>query len=646
MKNIVIRKLTLLNFKGIRNLEIDFSHNTNISGRNGCGKTTIFDAFTWLLFGKDSKDRKDFNIKTLDENNKAIERIPHEVTAVISVDGETIVLKKTYNEVWAKRRGASIETFNGHSVECFYNDVPCSVTEYSRKVADICDEQVFKLVTNPLFFCSQKKDFQRSMLFHLAGDISNEDIVALYPEFAELVNMLSGKTLEELKKEISAKKRKIKDGIDAIPARIDERKRDMPEERDWKRLEDENDILLGKIENIDEQITDRSKIYNEATKKRQEIARELSVVQAKITNRECELKNEILSEFYKKRHDRANLLTRAENLQTERRFKRLSLQTAEKELHDLTEQRESLLNEWRAIKEEALEFDAELFICPTCKRELSESDIEEKKEQLQSNFNAEKAKKLEINKYNGLSVKTALEAKQALIKSINDEIFRIEDEYARITNSPLYTESLIEPETDSAINSDQELSALRTTEKELLNELQSEVEIPDTGELTLERGKLSQMIMQNNILLNDKERIRANKKRISELESEYRESQCALAELEGIEYNIQQFSKAKIEQVEARINGLFTLVKFKMFEYQLNGGEVETCEAMVNGVPYCDLNSATRINAGLDIINAISKKQGITAPIFVDNRESVITLLPTYAQVINLSVSDNELTIS
>ena len=168
MKKIVIRQICLLNFKGIRNLTVNFDeYETYIYGNNGTGKTTLFDSFTWLLFGKDSKDRKDFNIKTLDENNKPIERIPHEVSATIEVNGEEITLRKCYNENWTKKRGSAVETFNGHSVECYYNDVPCSVTEYTKKIADICDEKVFKLITSPTFFTSQKKEFQRGMLFQL-----------------------------------------------------------------------------------------------------------------------------------------------------------------------------------------------------------------------------------------------------------------------------------------------------------------------------------------------------------------------------------------------------------------------------------------------------------------------------------------------
>lgn len=165
MKEIIILRLTLLNFKGIRSLTVDFDeHETNIYGANAAGKTTVFDAFRWVLFGKDCNDRKDFNIKTIGADGKPIERLPHEVTADLVVDGEQITLKKCYVEKWTKKRGSAVETFSGHAVECYYNDVPYSVKEYEAKVSEICDEQVFKLITNPLFFTSQKKDFQRGML--------------------------------------------------------------------------------------------------------------------------------------------------------------------------------------------------------------------------------------------------------------------------------------------------------------------------------------------------------------------------------------------------------------------------------------------------------------------------------------------------
>ena len=642
MKSIVIRQLTLLNFKGIRNLTVDFDLNeTNIFGYNGTGKTTVFDAFTWLLFGKDSKDRKDFNIKTLDANNQPIERIPHEVTACIEVNGEEINLKKCYNEVWTKKRGSAVETFNGHSVECFYNDVPCSVIEYAKKVAEICDEQVFKLITNPLYFTAQKKDYQRTMLFRLAGDVTNDDVLARYPEFESLVAMLSGKTLEELKREVQSKKRKIKDGVETIPARIDERKRDMPDTQDWAKLEAEIAELEQQLADIDAQIADRSKSYNEATKQKQEVARKLSEVKSAITAREYELKDKLLADYNQAKREHDNAVSRVATLNNDRKYKSLLLQRAEKELADLNAERERLLAEWRAIKGEVLVIDEDNFICPTCKRALDETDIEEKKAQMANDFNANISRKLERNKARGMEVKAAIDAKDAEIATIKNAIFAIDNEIAQLSASKAYSNVPVMPDVLPAINADKEIINLRNKATDLQNQLNQEITAPATSDLSERKRAIEDNIRNNKVWLADRERIANNNKRIAELEKEYTESQAQLAELEGVEYNIQQFSKARIEQVESRINGMFNLVKFKMFEQQINGGEIETCEATVNGVPFSDLNDAMKINAGLDIINAISRANGIVAPIFIDNRESVCEIVSGLAQIVNLIVDAN-----
>lgn len=642
MKQIVIRQLTLLNFKGIRNLTVDFDeHETNIYGANGTGKTTIFDAFTWLLFGKDSHDRKDFNIKTLDESNKPIERIPHEVSACIEVGGEEITLKKCYNENWTKKRGSAVETFNGHSVECYYNDVPCSVTEYARKVAEICDEQVFKLITNPMYFTAQKKDYQRTMLFRLAGDVTNDDVLMQHPEFSDLVAMLSGKTLEELKKEVASKKRKIKDATDTIPARIDERKRDMPEEQDWARLEAEIKRGEDELAEIEAQLTDRSKAYEEVTKRKQETARLLSEAKSKLSAREYELKDKLLSDYRQAQREHETAVSSVSQLNNERHYKKISQQRAEKELSDLQAKREGLLSDWRSIKAETFSVDENNFVCPTCHRPLEADDIEAKRAKMEADFNANVSRKLEHNKVCGMEVKAAIEAKQAEIGAVKNDIFKIDEEIERVKSGKAYNEEPAMPDVTPAINADKGVIELRNKITDLQNQLDEEVKAPDTSDLKSQKLIVDARINADKVFLADRDRINANNKRIAELEKEYSESQAQLAELEGVEYNIQQFSKARIEQVENRINGMFDIVRFKMFEQQINGGEIETCEATVNGVPYSDLNDAAKVNAGLDIINAICRANGITAPIFIDNRESVSEIVPVLAQIVNLVVDSN-----
>lgn len=642
MKEIIIRRLTLLNFKGIRTLTVDFDQNeTNIFGANGSGKTTIFDAFRWLLFGKDGNDRKDFNIKTLGRDGRSIERLPHEVEAVIEVNGEEITLKKCFTEKWQKKRGSAVETFNGHMVECFYNEVPCSVTEYERKVADICNEQVFKLITNPLYFTAQRKDFQRGMLISMAGEISNSDIVAENPELADLVAALTGKTLEEYKREVANKKRRIKDGIDTIPARIDERKREIPEEADWAALEAGIEQSQKRIVELDAQIADRSRAFNEITAKRSETARTLSAKKSALTAREYELKDKLLADYNnaKRAHDTA--VNNELQLRNERRMRALALPRLENEVAQLTEQKENVLKpEFRAIcAEQFVAPDPDSFVCPTCKRPLDVSDVEAKTEELRKAFERDKEMRKENNKVRGRELAAQISAKQEEINAINKATFELDTRIAEIQNSQAFKDEPTMPDIAPALASDQTLASLRAEIEKLQQELDAPITAPDVSDLQEAKEKEQQKINANRYRLRDKELIESNNRRIKELEHEYQESQNELARLEGIEFKIQQFAKARIEQVESRINGLFKMVRFKMYEQQINGGEIETCEATVDGVPFSDLNNASKINAGLDIINAISRANGIVAPIFIDNRESVSDIIDTEAQVINLVVA-------
>lgn len=641
MKEIILRRLSLLNFKGIRKLSVNFDeHETNIYGANGSGKTTIFDALWYLFFGKDSLSRKEFNIKTLGRDGQAIPRLPHEVEGVIEVNGEDITLKKIYSEKWMRKRGSAVETFNGHMVECFYNEVPCSVSEYERKVSEICNEQVFKLITNPLFFTSQKKDFQRTMLIQMAGNVSTDDIARENPELASIVDALSGKTLEEYKREVANKKRRIKESVEMIPARIDERRRDTPQEYDWAALEAEIEESNRRIAEIDEQISDRSKAFSEITKQREALARSLSDAKSRLSARTYEMRDKLLADYNdaKRAHDTA--VQRVKSLQVSRRSSALTLPRLEEELANLEGKKAQLKNEWSAIiAEKFVTPTPDSFVCPTCHRQLDTSDIDAEIARLRSAFEDNKTARKEANKKIGKETAGLISAKEEEIKLVKDELFKFDNEILEIQSSSAYKEGPTMPDVEPILSSGPELVALRNLITGLEEELSAPVEAPDTSELQKAKSVCGEAIQSARLKLRNKERIKANEDRIAELQHEYKEGQNEITRLEGIEFNIRQFAKARIEQVEGRINALFSIVRFKMYEQQINGGEIETCEATVNGVPFADLNTEKKLNAGLDIINAISKANGIVAPIFIDNRESVTEIISTAAQIINLIVA-------
>lgn len=643
MKDVIIKQMKLTNFKGLRDFTIEFSDSmTSVLGKNGSGKTTIFDAFTWLLFGKDSDDRKSFNIKTLDAQGVAIPRIPHEVSAILIVDGEEINLCRRYNEKWQKKRGSATEEFTGHEEERLYNDVPMSVKEWGEKITAICSEQVFKFITNPLYFSAQKSDVQRSMLFRMAGDISDAEIAAGNAEFTALLASLTGKTMDEYKREIAAKKRRIKAEIDGIPERIDERKRDMPEAENWMALDADLQAKKSELEKVEKSITDKSQAYSEASNAKLEISKKEFNLRQKLLNREYEIKQEVQKEYNEQSSKQSELRRQVENAQVELNRVQSEMTRYHSDLNTMQSKRETLIAEWREINARTLQFKEDEFVCPTCKRPLDIDDIERKQNEMTESFNTRKAADLAENNRKGQANKKAMEDTAALIKKCEERIAELSKKIEELKANPLYYATLTAPDATQTIEADAERNNLVDEIAKVKVELDKPVEAPDTTELTEQKKSIMSEIDIIKAKLTKKETIERNNQRIQELETQLRNQSEELAQLEGIEFTMAAFSKARIEAVESRINGLFSLVRFKMFEQQINGGEVETCEATVNGVPYSDLNNAMTINAGLDIINAICKSEGVTAPIFIDNAESVNELLHTQSQMIRLVVTDDE----
>ena len=219
---IFLKSLELKNFKGIKQLKINFGPATRISGDNGTGKTTIMDSFMWLLFGKDSKDRKDYKIKTITENGEELHGIEHSVIGELEVDGTLIKLQRTYKEQWTKKRGQATPEFKTHTTDYLINDVPAKMTEYNEKVSKILPDSTFKLITNPLYFTSLNWKKQREILLEIVGNVDTENIINYNISLKPLEKLLHDDDVEILRSEVKAKIKIIKEQIKAIPNRIDE----------------------------------------------------------------------------------------------------------------------------------------------------------------------------------------------------------------------------------------------------------------------------------------------------------------------------------------------------------------------------------------------------------------------------------------
>lgn len=631
-----IYNLKLKNFKGIKELQIEFNgKDTNIFGANATGKTTVFDAFKWLFFDKDSNDRKDFNIKTLDENNNPIHFLEHEVEATLIIDGQDITFRKMLKEKWVKRRGQENQEFAGHETNYWIDEVPVKKKDYEEKINSLIPESLFKLITDPSFFnnvMSWKE--RRELLISISGsNITDEDILNSDEKFATLKENLQGRKIEDYKKVIAAKIKELNTEKEKIPVRIDELTNTLITEHniDYNKLEEEKETLNQELHKIDLEMTDIQARAKENLKK----ADQLAIAKNELNNLKFKLETENSNKNSKEEIILNNEKTVLEN----------SLRNSNKQLEELTfniekeqKRKEELYKQWDEVNNTKLEFDPNSFICPTCKREYETDKIEEMKQQFEKNFVEHKEsrkeeinkegqsinKRIEESKENITKLKNQIEESTIKLSEINTKIEKLQSEKEKIetfdvTKLPQYQEKL------------KELEELQKVVDNLVKE--------DTAEIQNRKTSIMEQINNIDKQFNEKNVQERTAMRIEELKSEEENISQKIQELESQEFQIEEFIKTKVELLENAINSNFEIVKFRLFDTQINGGLIECCDTLVNGVPYSDVNNAHKIIAGLDIIKTLSRFYNTTAPIFIDNRESINDLCKINAQIISLVVT-------
>ena len=663
---IKLKKLTLQNFKGQRHLDIDFSDVTNIYGRNGTGKTTLLDAFLWGLFGKDSTYRSTFEIKTLDEYNNPYRRLQHEVTIVLLVDEQEITLKKLYEEKWVRKTGAKEDTFSGHTTSFWWNEVPLKESEYSAKVASIINEQQFMLLTNLAYFNTVLKwEDRRKALLSIAGDIKDLDVANQYNDngqYDHLIAALSNKTLDEYKKELAGKVRKIKEDSDNLPARISEARRALPEELDYTFLEktfaERQKDLAGveaKLLNKTEAQKERQQHISGLMTKQNELRRTLITL-------ESNARNTVKDKAQQRTDNIAQLRRELRTLQDERNSL-LSKHEAVKDKNKyliadkvrLEAEKELVGKLWDELNAQVFKMNPDECVCPACKQSLP--NALEKENELKENFNKNKTEKLARLTDKGVSIKNEIEARAKEIVSAEAEMENIKAggqvKAAEISEKEKSIAVFEEENNRLAGAEEQEVANYITTNKEILsvkeqiNNLEAEISAPieedgNDSQLLAQKTALGTEISELQRKLAGKEQKERIEARITELESTEEKSAQELSTLEGLQFSLLEFDKRKMDVLEERINGRFRLVKFKLFDSTIDGSHKPACVALVNGVPYTDANTASKINASLDIINVFSDYYNVKAPVFIDNRESVTDIIHTDMQVINLVVSPED----
>lgn len=648
MKRVQLQKLTLANFKGVRSLEVDFNTDgiTRISGANSSGKTTIFDAFTWCLFGKDSKDRTDFDIKTIDKvTGEPIHKLTHEVQADLIVDGVPVSIKRTLKEKWVKKRGEAEEKLQGHEIQRYYNDVPMLAGDFDDKVREnIMTEEVFKAVTSPTYFLSMRKDDQRTALIKMAGEPANEDIAQGNKSFEKLLSDLNGKTIAEREAELRSKISRVKGELKGLPERIDEATRaiptDLPDSTALQSELKEQEQELANLQSQKEQVSERFKEIGMAKLKMQG---EIIGKRSQLQNEKHKLLQLLHADFYKQQEAQQEL---ARTLQGKK--KRLSELPAEIALQkrlqeDKLARRQELRDQFQSTKQQRKMDDIEV-ACPACHRPYAPEEIEARQEE------ARKALlQLIANQQHDINERGKQVAKD--LEGITEHLIRLEEAQAKLSHEILELEeddllklNLTEPPAVAELSSPK--YDRLTKEIEELEQAMAGLKDPQSEayerELEEKRKQAQEKRDQIITLLSDIRRANAQTDRVEQLKRENEKLNAELAKLEGEEITIKEFQREKVNKIEDKINALFEVVKWKLFKEQLNGGWAEECEPLIDNVPYSSANNASRINAGIDIASTIAVEQKVIAPIFIDNAEAVNEILDTGSQQIHLVVTNGK----
>lgn len=647
--------MKLENFQAIGNLTLDFNGlNKTIRGNNGTGKTTVANAQSWLLTGKSSADEKNYSPKTQDASG-----LDHSVECSYSLDdGRVVTLKKTLREKYTKKRGSTTAEFSGHEVLHYIDDVPVKEKEYQDFLVGCCGvTEEIQMMTNVSYFAETMKwDKRRKLLLDMCGDYSDDYIIASNPELLDLKTILLKPgnadqfyTVEEYMKLTKEQMKKINTEINAIPARIDEANRAIPE------IIGEKEEMQNKINELKEgyeklNAKKVSLMSNDTEKMKQDKIRE---IQNKIAIARVE-HQATYSAITTEIQDKINKLSSEVNdIRMNISSKDRSIANCQKDIRYMNDRRDFLIEEYNKKRAEYKEVQSQSWdeskeICPTCGQPLPYDKVEE----LKAKFNLQKSQKLEAiaNEANEINRK-GKEVSADAIKEVEDLIAKLEKEKEVLgTDLILKNQAIQSLEKEKPVKIPFESTnayVLYKTELEVVNsesvDNESKEELARIDEqidaILVSQKQLQEEISKFSIKDFQLERIKTLKEMQRHLCAKYENHERSI-------YLCEQFIKTKVSMVTEKINECFKEISFKLFDIQVNGGLKECCEIMIPSpagvnVPYASANNAAKINAGLEVIETLQRHFNVTLPVFVDNAESVTELKNINTQMIRLVVDAN-----
>ena len=668
----ILKSLHIENFKGIKSLDVNFSEKTKIKGQNAAGKTTIFDAFTWLLFNKNSAGEEKFNVRPLDKDGNRVDNVEIKVVAVLDVDGKEVELSKVQKQNWVKKRRTDTVTLQGNVNSFEIDGYPKSESDFKAYVSGLAQsEDMFKMLTNPQYFSSLKWKEQRDILMKLIADFSDVELAKTDAKYAPLLDELEkAPSTDDIRSKFSKALTEWKKKRAEIPVRIDEAEKSKVDidvaERELARAD-----LTRKIAEIDGKIANSGSAIGDLRSREMQLQFDMSGITQTMSGELSAKRRKLDDDIFdadEKIDDLHQKIQSAEN----------QIMDNEKAISDADAERKNLGVKYNAEKAKAFDeapyqfdeskwvFDDSTTVCSLCGQKLPDDKIE----QIKADFEArklrlradaeeklkadiatfEKEKQAELNRINAVGTEkrkliVALTKKNAELQQSIESLKKQEQE--TLAQKEELSKQLSQLPEEADYSQNEEYAKLKAEHDEVLakiEKLESEGADSVVDELKAEKSDLQARLDEANAIIAKASMNVEIDERIAELQAEQKEIGQKVADQEQMLYLLEEFIRFKLDKISDSINSHFKTVNFKLFEMQLNGGMKDCCECTVNGVPYSTLNSGHRIVAGLDIIRSLSEMYCVSCPIFVDNAESLneFNVPDMDAQLILLTVSEDK----
>lgn len=629
---IELKSLDLVHFKCFPKLHLDFHEGVNnIYGENAAGKTSVYDALTWLLFNKDSAGNARPDIKP---HHAPAGTMP-EVTAILEVDGEPIKLRKVLREKWEKPRGSSIERYAGDTRDYYIDDVPLAENAYKRRIAELIDERQFKLLTDVWAVAKGMhwKD-RRTLLAEICGLPEDRELLATAPQFVELNEKVGRRTVDEFKAVLAKQRKDMNANLNTLPVRVDECSRMVSEleNLDFAAARAESDRLQAERERLQGEIV---KLSN-------------NTLAAQARNERDELKNQ-LSEL--EVENNAHLASQRAPIEDETPALTAALDRAKHEADRLTRtiaqetdyiaSGETRLNyyraRWRAIDAEPFTADR----CPTCGQVFPAERLAAARQSFEDGKNRRKNELLEdsnLLKTQISAAKDRLLTAETALKTAQDEVQK-----AQIALDSYTPPVEVVPE--NLPDYDRRKGAILTLIADAegrIDRLASDTE-QERRRLETALSAVTAEKLTHDAVLAKEQTLADTRRRIAELQAEQRTAAAEVEQMDRLIAMCEEFTRYRVQAITESVNSKFRLTRWRLFTEQVNGGLADCCEPMdMNGSTFEGTNNAMQINIGMDIIDTLSAHFGRRVPLFVDNAESVTYLQPIGSQVVRLVVSEQD----